>query len=71
MAAIPGLAQVLGVAASLLYRALDPRKKKERLLDAKEKILKGPHAPDRADKLGLIDGELLKVQREIDRRAGD
>ena len=65
---LPGLANVFGIGAALLYHALDPRKKKEKLLDAKERILKSDYSPARADKLMLIESELLKVEREIERR---
>ena len=66
---LPGLANVLGIGAALLYWRLDPREKKESLLDAKKKILKGPDTNDRAARLATIDDELHKVERRIERRA--
>ena len=67
---LPGWGQVAGIGASLVYRFLDPRRKRESLLDEKEKILRQPQNDRASARLAWIDGELLVVQREIDRRAG-
>lgn len=65
---LPGIANVLGVAAWLTYRFLDPKAKKARLLDAKEKILKNPPLSGaNALKLANIEHELLQVGRDIER----
>jgi len=68
---LPGIPQILGMGAAIVYRWLDPRAKKDRLLDAKENITNLKANRDRADRLAVIDAELIRVQREIDRRAGD
>lgn len=65
---IPGLMNVLGVGAALLYQALDPRRKKERLYEARKRIVQEPATPGRAQRLAVIDAELQAVQREIERR---
>ena len=67
--ALPGIANVLGVGAALFFRLSDPRRKKDILLDKKEKILKGPPltASD-SQKLVTIENEIKKLDREIERR---
>ena len=69
--ALPGIATVLGVGAAILYRALDPRAKEERLLNARDRIFKENPTPARARKLAVLDDELVRVRRAISRRAGD
>lgn len=65
--ALPNLSNVFGVGAWLLYRFLDPKAKKARLLDAKERILKEPFTPAQSERLAAIDTELLRLQRDIER----
>jgi len=67
--AVPGWGIVAGLGAKLLDRFLDPRRKKEALLEQKRKLLAEPWTPARAHRLALLDERLLAVQRAIDRQA--
>ena len=69
MSPLPGLANVLGVGAALLYHALDPREQEQRILNARKNVLKEPNTPRRAERLLTLDGELQRVRAKIARRA--
>ncbi len=67
--AVPGIGTVFGVAAALLYRFLDPRRKEDKLLAEKRKIATQPQSNRRAHRLQWIDDELAVVRKAIRRRA--
>lgn len=67
--ALPGIGTAIGVAAKFLDRFTDPRRRKDVLLVEREQLLAKPQTPALARRLERIDADLLRVQREIDRRS--
>jgi len=67
---LPGWGNVAGIASSIVYRLLDPRRKEEKLIEEKKKLYKLPDTDKRARRVAWIDNELVRVRRDISRRAG-
>lgn len=64
-----GWGTAVGTAFKWMDRWSDPRKKREALLVEKQQILQKPQTDKLARRLSAIDLCLLRLQRDIERRA--